>query len=245
MKIKYLIRLDDACPTMDKAKWEKVLDILDNYGIRPMIGIIPNNQDAKQRIDNPDIDFWIKAKTWEQKGYAIALHGYDHCYISTSSGVNPMWNRSEFAGISYEKQCQKIRDGYTILKKNGLNPKFFFAPSHTFDENTLAAIKKCTDIRIISDTIATKPYRSGDFIFVPQLGGKFKEVCISGFWTFCMHPSYMSDLDFKNMEHFLKMHKDDFIGFDQLDLTHVRKKDIFSRLLSNTYFLYRKIRGIH
>lgn len=242
---KYLIRLDDACPTMDHAKWDRMFDILDKYEIRPMVGIIPHNDDPKQKIDDEDVDFWNLAKEWERKGYAIALHGFDHCYISDNAGINPLWNRSEFAGVDYEKQSQKIRDGYNILKKNGLTPKYFFAPSHTFDENTLKALKENTDIRIISDTIATKPYKCGDFVFVPQLGGHCSEMKIPGIWTFCLHPSTMMDEDFKATEQFLKNHKDEFIGFDDLDLSELRRKDFFSRILSGVYFFIRRIRGIH
>lgn len=47
MNNKYLIRLDDACPTMDKAKWQRIFDILDGNGVRPMVGIIPHNEDSK------------------------------------------------------------------------------------------------------------------------------------------------------------------------------------------------------
>lgn len=89
---KYLIRLDDACPTMDGAKWQRMFDILDRYVVRPMVGIIPHNEDPKQEIDAPDVEFWNKAKLWHQKGYAIALHGYNHCYISNEGlkGLNPL-----------------------------------------------------------------------------------------------------------------------------------------------------------
>ena len=138
---KYLIRLDDACPTMDIARWQRMESILDKYGIRPMVGIIPANADSKQMIDKEDDLFWEKAFAWQSKGWAIALHGYDHCYISSDAGINPLWNRSEFAGISLQQQKQKISDGVTILKSHGLNPKYFFAPSHTFDENTLQALQ--------------------------------------------------------------------------------------------------------
>ena len=61
--IKYLIRLDDACPTMNCAKWVRVEDILDRYGIKPMVGVIPNNEDPEQVIDVYDDDFWSKVKT--------------------------------------------------------------------------------------------------------------------------------------------------------------------------------------
>lgn len=246
MNNKYLIRLDDACPTMDKAKWQRIFDILDRYGVRPMVGIIPHNEDPMQEIDAPDEEFWDKAKQWQQKGYAIALHGYNHCYISNKGmeGLNPLWSRSEFAGVSLEVQKQKIRDGFKILSSNGVKPKYFFAPSHTFDENTLKALRECTDIRIISDTIATKPYQKDEFVFLPQLGGHCTEMKILGVWTFCLHPSAMTDANFDATESFLKNHKNEFIGFDELDLSNLKKKSLLGRLLSWVYFSQRKIRRI-
>lgn len=246
MSSKYLIRLDDACPTMDKVKWQRTFDILDRYGVRPMVGIIPHNEDSAQEIGAPDEDFWNKANMWQQKGYAMALHGYNHCYISDKGlkGLNPLWSRSEFAGVSYDVQKQKIRDGFEILSKHGIKPKYFFAPSHTFDENTLKALKECTDIRIISDTIAVKPYRKGEFVFLPQLGGHCTEMKISGVWTFCLHPSVMTDANFDATESFLKDHESEFIGFDELELSNLEDKDCLGRLLSWAYFAQRKIRGI-
>lgn len=244
MKNKYLIRLDDACPTMDGAKWQRMFNLLDSYGVRPMVGIIPHNEDPQQEIDTSDVDFWHKAQLWQQKGYAIALHGYNHCYISNKGleGLNPFWERSEFAGVPLEVQLQKIRDGYEILKSYGLSPKYFFAPSHTFDVNTLKALKTCTDIRMISDTIATRPYRKYGFIFLPQLGGHCAEMRLRGTWTFCLHPSTMTDEQFAAVERFLKVHKDEFIAFDEIDVQNVREKDLLSRLLSWGYFIRRKLR---
>lgn len=244
MKNKYLIRLDDACPTMDSAKWRRMFAMLDSYGVRPMVGIIPYNEDPKQKIDAPDADFWNKAKLWQQKGYAIALHGYNHCYISDKGleGLNPLWRRSEFAGVPLEVQKQKLRDGYAILKSHGVTPKYFFAPSHTFDADTLKALNECTDIRIISDTIATKPYRKHGFIFFPQVGGHCAEMKLKGTWTFCLHPSTMTDEQFVAVERFLKAHQNDFIGFDEIDIVSIRGKDFLSRLLSKAYFFRRKWR---
>ena len=116
--VKYLIRLDDACPTMDVEKWQRVEEMLDFYRIRPMVGIIPENADPKQQISKEDVNFWQKAKTWEEKGWAIALHGFDHCYISEKGGINPLWNRSEFAGVSFDIQCEKIFRIDTMPIKN-------------------------------------------------------------------------------------------------------------------------------
>lgn len=246
MKNEYLIRLDDACPTMDAKKWQRIEIILDAAGIRPMVGIIPHNEDPQTTSNPYDEEFWVKAHNWEKKGWAIALHGYNHVCITNDGmkGMNPMWRRSEFAGLDYNKQYQKIMDGYIILKEHGIEPKYFFAPSHTFDENTLEALKACTPIRIISDTIVTKPYRKGDFAFIPQLGGHCTAMPISGIWTFCLHPNVMSDAQFKAVENFFDVHKDRFISFADLDLVNLKSKDLFSRLLSWVYFTSRKIRGL-
>lgn len=246
MANKYLIRLDDACPTMDRAKWGRIEEILDCYGIKPMVGVIPHNEDPKQQINPVDNDFWNKVHQWENKGWAIALHGYNHCYSSDGGlkGLNPMWRRSEFAGLPLDEQRQKIRNGVAIMREHGINPKYFFAPSHTFDENTLNAIRVESDIRIISDTIATKPYKYEGFTILPQLGGHCTEIKISGVWTFCLHPSAMEDKDFEAVESFLANHKSEFVGFYDLEFSDLKEKDMLSRILSWVYFTRRKLKGV-
>lgn len=245
MTNKYLIRLDDACPTMDAAKWQRMEDILERYDVRPMVGVIPNNNDPKQKIDAEDPNFWDKVNKWSNKMWAIALHGYNHCYISEEGlkGLNPLWVRSEFAGLSLDEQKEKIRRGVDIMRMHGIDPKFFFAPSHTFDKNTLIALREESNIRIISDTIATEPYKDGDFIFIPQMGGHCAEMKLSGIWTFCLHPSAMSEENFVATETFIRLHKEEFVGFCDLDLQALKPKNMKSRLLSWIYFTRRKIKG--
>lgn len=215
-------------------------------GVKPMVGVIPANKDPKQHINDADSEFWNKVKNWEKKGWAIALHGYDHCFISEAgmSGLNPLWARSEFAGVSLEQQKEKIRKGIAEFMTHGIDPKYFFAPAHTYDENTLQALREESNIRIISDTIATKPYRKGDFIFIPQLGGRCAEMKLPGVWTFCLHPSAMAEEDFVATEKFVKAHQNEMIGFDELELTDLKGKSLFSRLLSWAYFTRRRLKGI-
>ena len=244
MNRQYLIRLDDACPTMDAAKWQRIEDILDKHGIKPMVGIIPHNEDSQQEIAPADENFWKKVHQWEEKGWAIALHGYNHCYNSNDglNGLNPMWSRSEFAGLPIEEQRDKIRRGVSIMREHDLNPKYFFAPSHTFDENTLIALRKESNIRIISDTIATRPYRYKDFIMIPQFGGQCREMKLSGLFTFCLHPNTMKDEAFEKTDKFLKTYREMFTSFEKLDLSDVTKKSLSDRLLSLGYFTMRKIK---
>lgn len=241
--VSYLIRLDDACPYMDRAKWQRMEDVLDRYGVKPLVGIIPANADPKTMIEREDPRFWEKAHSWEKKGWEIALHGNDHVCISNGGmkGLNPFWKRSEFAGLPLEQQREKIKNGFEILRQHGFVPKYFFAPSHTFDENTLEALQAETDIRIISDTIALKPYRHKDFVFIPQFSGQCREMKMSGIFTFCFHPNTMKEEAFLQTERFLQEHKDEFISFNQLDLENLGGKDFFSRLLSWAYFTRRKL----
>lgn len=242
MANKYLIRLDDACPTMDRAKWGQIEEILDRYGIKPMVGVIPHNEDPKQQIDSVDENFWNKVHQWENKGWAIALHGFNHCYSSDGGlkGLNPMWSRSEFAGLPLDEQRLKIRNGVAIMWEQGIKPKYFFAPSHTFDENTLVALREESDIRIISDTIALKPYKHADFIYLPQISGHCTTMPFPGIFTFCLHPTTMTEANFMTTENFLRGHKDEFVGFDDLDLTRLNDKNLFGRFLSWAYFMKRK-----
>lgn len=242
----FLIRLDDACPTMDRAKWQHIEDILDKYDVKPMAGVIPHNEDPKQEIDSVDESFWDKVSEWGEKGWAIALHGYNHCYTSNGglNGLNPMWERSEFAGLSLEEQKEKIRKGVAIMREHGLNPRYFFAPSHTFDENTLTALWEESDVRIISDTIGRHPYKRGEFYFIPQISGHCVKMPFSGVYTFCFHPNTMSEFAFKGLEAFLGNNHEHFISFDEIELAKYGNKLKADRILSWAFFSYRKLRDL-
>lgn len=220
--------------------------ILDHYEVKPMVGVIPNNEDPKQRIDHFDDGFWERVSTWEKKGWAIALHGYNHCYNSNEGlkGLNPMWKRSEFAGLPLEKQRDKIKKGISIMRGNGINPKYFFAPSHTFDLNTLEALRCESDIRIISDTIGRYPYKMGDFLFIPQISGHCIKMPVSGFYTFCFHPSTMEDDAFRAVERFIKENQGHFIGFQDIKLAEFRNKKTIDKFISWAFFAFRRLRGL-
>ena len=115
MSAKYILRLDDACPTMDVAKWDRIEKICDKFLIRPIIAVVPNNKDKKLIKNTIDINFWNKVRIWQNKGWHIALHGHDHIYISNSSGLVPFNNKSEFAGVNLKIQLEKIQKGINIF----------------------------------------------------------------------------------------------------------------------------------
>ena len=241
LKTRYLIRLDDACPYMDRAKWQRMEHILDRYSVKPLVGLIPANEDPITMIDPEDNLFWDKVLSWKEKGWKLALHGYNHVCTTKAGGLNPVHSRSEFASVSYDIQQEKIKQGYAILHNHGIDVEWFFAPSHTFDENTLNAIKECTPIRNISDMIATKPYPYKGFTFVPCQMGVLRKMPISGYWCACYHPNIMKDDDFEALESFLKLYNQDFISFDELP--EARSKSVKDKILSLAYYTLRRMKG--
>lgn len=236
----YLIRLDDASDFMDIKKWSKMEKILDKYNIKPVVGIIPNNKDLSfiKKYKKDEL-FWKKALSWQKKNWIIAMHGYEHVYCTDDGGINPVQKRSEFAGLSLEEQRKKINKGFNILKNYGLSPKVFFAPSHTFDNNTLEALKKETNIRIISDTIASRVYFYNDFFFIPQQSGSVRNIPLKVV-TFCYHPNSMSEDDFIKLDSFIKNNQQKFISFSSLEMNE-RNRSLFDIFLSKLYFIKRSL----
>ena len=231
----YILRLDDASDYMDLEKWRRMEKLLDKYGVKPLFGIIPKNADeslVSKYERNPH--FWSLMHSWIDKGWTPAMHGYEHRYVTKDGGINPVNKRSEFAGLPYEEQAEKIRKGYQILVEHGIKPDIFFAPSHTFDENTLKAIKNETPIRIISDTVAWDVYKKDDFWFIPQQSGSVRKLPFQTI-TFCYHPNTIKDADVLRLESFISKGKDCF--FDD-SINHIlikREKTLFDKMLVKLY----------
>lgn len=232
---KYIIRLDDACEKMDVEKWDRMEKLLDKYKVKPLVGVIPHCEDPMMDKYESDAEFWNKVGIWKNKGWTIAMHGYNHVYSTTCGGINPVNKRSEFAGLSYEDQAEKIERGWEILNGNGFHPEVFFAPSHTFDENTLKALKEKTTIRVISDTIANDVYKKDDFWFIPQQSGNVRKLPLKTV-TFCYHPNTMTDKSFEILEAFLNSYQNRFTEYSELNLKK-RNISLWDRLLQKIYFL--------
>lgn len=199
LSVRYLMRLDDACPTMDHSKWNMLEEIFDKYDIKPIVAVIPNNEDPKQVCSGLDEFFWDRVRRWRNKGWEIALHGYNHVYTTRGSGIVPLNQKSEFVDLPLELQKNKIRKGIAVFRREGLEPRVWVAPSHSFDENTLIALKEESDIRIISDGIALTPYSNMGFLWIPvQIWRLRRKYC--GVWTVCLHPNEMSYVEIANLE---------------------------------------------
>ena len=237
MRAKYILRLDDACPTMDVAKWEKIEKICDKFLIRPIIAVIPNNKDKKLIKDHIDINFWNKVRSWQDKGWHVALHGYDHVDISNNSGLVQFNNQSEFAGVNFETQLEKIQKGISIFEREKIKTKIWVAPSHTFDQNTLKAIKLKTDIDIVCDGVSLNPFRKFGFKWLPQTLWHFRKMPF-GLWTACIHPNEMIDREFDELEKFIQINAKHFVDIDKIKY---KKWTVLNSLFSYFYWILRMV----
>lgn len=235
------MRLDDASEHMDVEKWSRMEQILDRFEIKPLVGVIPDCKDPSLLLYPNNASFWDNARKWQAKGWIMALHGHTHLYVNNEGGMNPINERSEFAGLDYEDQREKLNTAYRLMVSKGLTPSVFFAPSHTFDKNTLLALKDATPIRIVSDTIANGPYLiCPDITAVPQQSGRVRQLPFS-LVTFCYHPNSMVEKDFQELESFLANNDSKFVPFPTEQATEALS--LFDRLIRALYFSLRKVKN--
>ena len=234
MFAKYIIRLDDACPTMRHEKWNRFEKLLDNYSIKPIVAVIPNNQDKKLMIGHQDDNFWKHVKSWQNKNWEIALHGFEHKYVTKHKSLVPINEYSEFAGVPLKEQKEKIREGIKVFNKHNISCQSWIAPAHSFDENTIKALKEESSIQIISDGIAFAPYYEKEMYWIPQQLWKPRKM-LFGTWTICYHPDEMKEKDFERLEAFLEKNFQKFITIKDLKLTQ-RTKNFVEQKFEKLYW---------
>ena len=242
MSKRYILRLDDASEKRDVEKWDRIEELLDKYDIKPLVGVIPKCEDPMMDKYPVDNDFWNRVQAWENKGWVVAMHGYRHVYDSNDGGINPVNNFSEFAGHPLEVQRERIKNGVKIFSNHGIEPKIFFAPGHTFDNNTLEALRLESNIRIISDTVAWDVYTKDGFTFIPQQSGRVRRLPFRT-TTFCYHPDTMGLAYFNLLEEYIKMWGGMFSAAGKIIYT-TRKRTLTDAALSLAYLQMHKRRSL-
>ncbi len=238
MSAKYLVRLDDACPTFTLSKWKRFFDLFERYNIKPIIAVIPANRDPKLRKEyRSEAEFWKMVKIWQNLGWCIALHGFDHVYINNESGINKITPHSEFVGLPLDEQKKRIKQGIGVFLANGIDrPDVFVAPSHSLDNNTLEALKD-NGVSIVSDGLYKHPYIYRGLKWVPcQLW--WPQNKRNGVWTICYHPETATDSAVKQLEEFIKVHDSDFISIEDTETSSVTIND---RLFRKRFFINKSM----
>lgn len=213
---KIIFRIDDVCPNMEWKSFFKVINLLKKYKIKPILGVIPNNKDKDfKKYPKCNFNFWKKICYFQETGYEIAIHGYQHIYSTMSNNdyLNHGGN-TEFSGYSYLNQLQKLIRAKKIFNKNKIKVETFFAPNHTFDSNTIKALSNI-NIKYVIDGYGIAPYSYKNLIFFPQLFYNLKKIPF-GFQTIQLHTNYFNKNDFANLKNFLVINKNKIINFSDI-----------------------------
>ena len=207
-RARYLFRLDDITPTMHWGRFWAIMTLFRRFKVRPLLGVVPDNLDPSLRIEEPRSDFWSVLRQLRDEGLAeIAQHGYQHTLVPRPGlpiigrrfGIKEM---SEFAGDSFSSQLTRIDTGLRILEANGLATTFFMAPNHSFDLNTLRALRRC-GFTAVSDGISLFPFSREGLTFVPQqLWRPIQFPC--GTLTICLHSNELAPHDVSAIRRFLR-----------------------------------------
>lgn len=210
----YLLRFDDVCPTMSLNRWEPYVELVREFGIRPILAVVPDNRDPDLDCAEHDPEFWSRTRALESAGATIALHGYRHLCLSKGKSILPLHGLSEFAGVPAVLQRQWIHAGLQILRGRGLDPRIWVAPRHGFDQQTLQALRE-EGIGVLSDGLARVPFVRGGVTWIPQQLWSPVEKS-KGLWTICVHPNRTRGWQVNEMRAFLLLHAAQFTSVERV-----------------------------
>ena len=103
----------------------------------------------------------------------------------------------------------------------------FFAPNHTYDENTFTALKE-SGINGVIDGYGLMPYTYKDIKFIPQLFYKILLLPF-GIQSSQIHINYWNEKDYINFEKFIEKNHNKIISYDDV-LKKISDEKIYKNL---------------
>ena len=228
---KYLMRFDDINPRMDWQRFLKIKKILEKYKINSILGVVPDCRDYNLMVSKTFPNYFNYLRRCKSLGDVIAQHGYHHVYDSNSKGIFSNNLKSEFAGHDFKKQLKRILQGKNILEKELLWEPIFMAPGHSFDKNTLKALKELK-FNIVLDGFSLFAYIHNKLIFIPQISSNPLPRMLPGISQLCIHINTISDKELERLIIFIKRNHNNFISINDLRLNKKYLKFIDKNLTS-------------
>ena len=210
---KYLIRFDDICPTMNWTVWSEIEAALTENRLKPILAVVPDNQDPVLRVDAPKEDFWERARQWQARGWTLALHGFQHKYTARRPGIITIKKLTEFAGFPAGDQEEKIRSGVEVFEREGIKPQVWIAPNDSFDRTTVSLLPRF-GIRIICDGFFRAPFVcQRKMVWIPQQLYGFRPAP-AGIWTVGYHCNHWTASDVERFRKDLIQYRSDIWSLD-------------------------------
>ena len=211
---RFIVRFDDICPGMDWARFAPFEAFFaDHPRIKPLLGVVPDNRDPKLDIQRPVADFWDRVRRWQDQGWTIAQHGYTHVYSRPGGGLLGIGSKSEFTGLPLAEQQRLLAAGQAILRAERVWQPWFMAPSHSFDLDTLRALR-ALGFKGVTDGFGLYPYEVEGLTLVPQLLASPRHLGF-GLYTICLHSNDMSPQRIDTMLQFMARHEDSFTSAEE------------------------------
>jgi len=205
----------------------KIREIFNQYKIKPLIAIIPDVRDPKLISWPENKDFWAIIGELSRGGWVLGQHGYQHL-ATGNGGVLKIHHSGEFGGLDFKLQNSMIVSGKEIIKRNLISPDVFVAPRHSFDKNTVEALK-INDFCYLSDGIALYPFKKWGLIWLPQILWRPRKGII-GLVTVALHTNTMTDKDFDNLKKFIEKNRNKIGDFSELMNWH-EKTNVFKKII--------------
>lgn len=234
--MKICIRMDDITPDMDWTKFMRFKALCDLYQVKPLIGVVPSNMDETLHLSEPQNapvkDFWVYIRELQSKGWCVAQHGVTHIYKTKKMGCFPLNRLSEFAGTGYEKQYEALKQGKRVLQEHGIKTDIFMAPAHSFDRDTIKALKKLGFGRM-TDGFGNCPYMRWGMTFYPisyKQSSVLKSKAGKGCTTFVVHTNTMNDKDFARYEQLFAAQKERLVSYTRFLEMKPQKRGVFGNI---------------
>ncbi len=273
--MKTAIRLDDITMNMDWERFLAIKAILDEAKLRPLIGVVPYPEDpdldrmglaegvsphtykpmknwsetVTSLIPGNETAWANYLKSLKNKGWSVALHGYNHLYTTKNGGLFPLNKFSEFAGVEYFTQLNMIKSGLKKLAELGIETDIFMAPGHTYDMNTLRALL-ASGVKNVTDGFGVRPYRrivrnagrAEALNFFPI--SRMKKECTEdgyGFTTHVLHCNTMTDEDVEEFKNFITSNRRCFIDYSEYLTEPTADRGTFGNLKEHWEALAKRV----
>jgi predicted deacetylase len=243
MPAKYIIRFDDICPTMNWDVWKRIEQILIQQDVDPILAVVPDNKDKNLMVGEADLRFWDVVRSWQARGWAIGIHGYQHTYVTDRAGLVGINNRSEFAGLDEHEQESKLNKALNLFQQEEITPAVWIAPGHSFDTITLRVLKKLK-IDVVSDGFYLSPNTDSlGIIHIPQQLWRLRRMPF-GLWTVCYHHNSWTSSDVDRFESDIEHYKHQITGLHSVrTLYRTRNRNLSDALFSRGCLLALQTRS--
>lgn len=216
--------MDDITPDMNWENFRFFQELFEKTGITPLLGIVPECRDEKLHCGERRENFYEVMRELQVKGYSFAIHGCYHLYTTKKGGLFPLNNISEFAGIPYEKQKEMLAFGKAKLKEQGIDTELFMAPAHSYDSNTLRALRELGITRV-TDGFGKAPYTYKGLTFYPisfLLSRSLKQK--DGVTTLVLHANTVTEADKKRYQRIFDEYGKNMISYSEyLEMKPVKR----------------------